>query len=674
MPERHRLDAWKGIANYLGRDVTTVRRWEKREGLPVHRHLHEKLGSVYAFTDEIDDWWQQRSKALAHPAPSDPTHHEAVATPSDAESTSSAQAPAIARPHGVWWSATGILLALVALTAALMSGPWLPQARGRDDSAQSVLTPPAGAVVDTTEISPDGRYVVFSARDAEGARLWIRELKGSMAIPIPGTDGASFPFWSADGQHIGFFAGGLLKSVTSGTFEVRSIAVAPHGRGGAWNDRGDILFAPDAASPLMRTPAAGGAARDVTTLGRTVTEGHAWPQFLPDGRRFLYTDYTIDGRRYGIYVGDLGTGVVKRVLPAYTSAHYSAGFLVYSLPSKRALVAHAFDLERLELVGEPFAVLHRPVHRVEVGHYVEASVSREGVLVARSAEDEESKLAWFDRRSGKVTGTVSAPGSYSNPVLSPDGGTLAATVSDDPVARIWLFDTRTGQGTRLTSGIADYAPLWSPGGDRLLYSSHRTKGSGIFDRRLASGVEVPVLEGRPAQTLESWSLDGRYLTFGTPGLKTKWDVWAWKMEEPRQAFPVLTGIANEGHSQLSPDGRFIAYASDESSRFEVYVRAFPTSAATWKISSDGGADPRWRRDGRELYFIAADGKMMAASVTTGGTFRHGPPVPLFATGLEVLWQDTRNHYDVTHDGQRFIVLVPDDRRYGPVTAIRNWQR
>ncbi len=146
------------------------------------------------------------------------------------------------------------------------------------------------------------------------------------------------------------------------------------------------------------------------------------------------------------------------------------------------------------------------------------------------------------------------------------------------------------------------------------------------------------------------------------------------MEEPRRAFPVLTGIANEGHSQLSPDGRFIAYTSDESSRFEVYVRAFPTSAETWKISSGGGADPRWRRDGRELYFIAADGKMMAASVTSGRTFTHGPPVPLFATGIEVLWQDTRNHYDVTHDGQKFIVLVPDDRRYGPITAIRHWQR
>jgi eukaryotic-like serine/threonine-protein kinase len=504
MPERRRLDAWKGIANYLGRDVTTVRRWEKREGLPVHRHLHEKLGSVYAFTDEIDDWWKQRSRVFALPGPKDPGLHDAVGKPRDDESAISAPTPAIARRHGVWWSAwsaAGILLTL-ALTAALTSGPWLPQARARDDSAQSVLTPPADTVVDATEISPDGRHVVFSAGDAGGARLWVRELGRSMAIPMPGTDGASFPFWSADGQHIGFFAGGLLKSVASRTFEVRSIA-APHGRGGAWNDRGDILFAPDAGSPLMRTSAAGGSARDVTTLGRTVTEGHAWPRFLPDGRTFLYTDYTIDGRRYGIYAGDLDTGAVKRILPAYSSAHYSGGFLLYSLPSKHALVAQSFDLDRLELVGEPFAVLDRPVHRAELGHFVEASVSREGILVARSAEDEENKLAWFDRRSGRVTGTVSAPGYYFNPVLSPDGRTLAATVTEDPVTHIWLFDTRTGEGTRLTSGIADYAPLWSPAGDRLLYNSHRTKGSGIFDRRLASGEEAPILEGRRGQTLES---------------------------------------------------------------------------------------------------------------------------------------------------------------------------
>jgi Tol biopolymer transport system component len=176
-----------------------------------------------------------------------------------------------------------------------------------------------------------------------------------------------------------------------------------------------------------------------------VTEGHAWPRFLPDGRTFLYTDYTIDGRRYGIYAGDLDTGAVKRILPAYSSAHYSGGFLLYSLPSKRALVAQSFDLDRLELVGEPFAVLDRPVHRVE--HFVEVSVSRDGILVARSAEDEENKLAWFDRRSRKVTGTVSAPGYYFNPILSPDGRTLAATVTEDPDTHIWLFDTRTPEIT-----------------------------------------------------------------------------------------------------------------------------------------------------------------------------------------------------------------------------------
>ena len=658
-PERRRLDAWKAIAQHLGRDVTTVRRWEKREGLPVHRHLHAKLGSVYAFTDEIDEWWRRRSTSLETRMP---------------PWTIAAESPVPIKQEPRSWRAGIVLFVVLAVTVALTAGAGLRAARTRvQPTLRLALAPPPGVVVESLVISPDGRRVAFAGRAGDGAHLWVRELESPASEVVPHTDGASFPFWSPDGQHIGFFADGRLKHVAIATREIRDLAPAPNGLGGTWNARGDIVFAPDRGAPLMRTSAAGGDVVAVTEVGQGFHEGHAWPEFLPDGRHLLYTDCSNRASRYGIYVHDLGAGTSRRVLAAYSRASYSsAGFLLYV---KGSLLAQAFDLDRLEVRGEPTAVAHRVLQWGDLSYHADFSVSRDGVIVARTAAEERNKLVWIDRRSGQVVGTVGTAGYNSNPTLSPDGKTLAVTVHEDEADRdrIWLFNLETGEGRPFTEGTIDVAPIWWPGADRLLFASVRGGRVGVYQRSLDGGVDTAVPSAPKVSSLESSSRDGRYVTFATIDAKTKGDVWAWRLSGDRSVFPVVTSPANEGHSRLSPDGRWLAYASDESGRFEIYVRSFPESDATWQVSTAGGADPQWSRDGRELYFVADDRTMMVAKVTTRPTFRIGSATPVFDTGLEVLWQDTRNHYDVAPDGRRLILLVPEtDRRAAPFTVIVNW--
>ena len=300
---RRRLDAWKEIARYLGRDVTTVRRWEKREGLPVHRHRHEKLGSVYAWADEIDAWSERRS-VRAEPAPLPEPHRHRHRT--------------FVRGRWDWGSPESSQLS-----------PCSPvrwrQARGPAPTGPSTfaLTPPAGVIVESLVISPDGTQVVSAGKDTAGVRLWIRRLDSAAVEPIAGTEGATHPFWSPGSDQVGFFAGGWLKRVALATRTVHQIAVAPDGRGGTWNDRDDILFVADSGAPVSRVSVFGGDDTAVTSLAAGVKVGHAWPEFLPDGRHFLYTDYSADPQHYGIHVGDVDTRISRRLLPVYSSAAYS---------------------------------------------------------------------------------------------------------------------------------------------------------------------------------------------------------------------------------------------------------------------------------------------------------------------------------------------------------------
>jgi len=670
-----RLDAWKGIAQYLGRDVTTVRRWEKREGLPVHRHLHAKLGSVYAFTDEIDSWWQRRSQSLdPKPSATPDTETVAAATPDAADSV---PAPAAAPPslRSQSWSAVAGLSILLIVIAGVTGGRRIPPQGIPEPTVRLALAPPAGVVIESLAAAPDGQRVAFSGRATiANVDLWVQALDSPAADKLPGTAGATFPFWSPDSQHVGYFADGRLKTIALATRTIRDLAPAPNGLGGTWNSRGEIVFAPDRGAGLLRVSVAQGEISTLTTVKPAFRAGHAWPEFLAGDRYLLYTDYGTG--RFGIYVHDLTTGESKRVLSAYSRASYSPdGFLLFVNGS---LMAQRFDLATLTLTGKPAAIAGRVLQWGDLGYHADFSVSRTGLVLARVADDERNKLVWIDRKTGRTTGQIGKVGYHSNPTLSPDGKMLAVTVQDESARRdrISLFDTATGQEHPFTEGPkVDFAPLWSARGDRLFFSSVGGRGSALLERSLAGGSSTALPTPPRFNALESSSRDGALITFDTITATTKSDVWAWRRGQDQAPFPLLTSVANEGQSRLSPDGRFLAYTSDESGRFEVYVRPLRDPTKTWRVSNAGGADSRWSPDGRELHYVANDRQMMVVTISTQPVIRASVPVPVFDTGLETLWQDTRNHYDITPDGRRFVLLAPAaDRRASPFTVLVNWRQ
>jgi len=581
-------------------------------------------------------------------------------------------------PRAVWLRAPWrTVLGIAAVLVVGIMQPWAPDAgedallpdAGDDAVIRVALTPPAGTVVNTLALSPDAQQVLFCASDDGGTRIWVRRVDSIVAEPLSGTDGASFPFWSADGQRFGFFAAGRLKAFNLATREVRDLAAAPEGYGGTWNNHDEIVFAPGRESALQLISAAGGALTQVTTIGSSFREGHSWPSFLPDGRHFFYTDHTVDANRYGIYVGDLDTHESKRILKQYSSAVYGAGgFLLYV---KENLMAQRFDPVRLQVRGEAMPLADQVLQRYDIGHQADFSVSRTGMIAVRSAGRDLNELHWVDR-TGRSVGGITAPAYYSNPTLSPDGRRLIATVTGDNWdAHLWSFDVATGQKTRISfDSRADFAPLWSPDGTEILFASR----GGLFRQPFGGGSSrVPALAASMRQFPDSWN--GQYVTVLTMSQQTKSDVWLWQLGDHPHATPLLTGPANEGQSRISPDGRYLAYVSDESGRFEVYVQAFPVANGRWQVSSGGGADPQWSRDRRELFYVAADRQMMAVPVSTGSTFQAGSEKVFFRTQLDSLWMDTRNHYDVSADGRRFVVMTPaTERRAAPFTFLGNWSR
>ena len=680
MQTRRRLDAWKEIASYLGRDVTTVRRWEKQEGLPVHRHLHRKLGSVYAYSDEIDAWWRRRSTELSAPEPAPQLQPKPAPqhVPQRVGDAAPKPGAAYVRNGAAGFAVSAAVLWLVvAMLTMTSSHVWMPPVRAENPRVHRVaLSAPDGTLVDSLALSPDGLDVVFAANDKVGSHLWIRRVESTVARRLEGTGGASFPFWAPDGRSLGFFAGGRLKRITVVTREVVDLAAAPNGRGGTWSDQNEIVYAPDDGAALWRVPAAGGPVAALTTVGRETVEGHAWPEFLPGGRQLLYTDYVSHRQRHGVYVLDMETGRKWRIVPSYTSAVYvPTGHLLFA-NRDGALVAQRFNPATHTPSGLPVTVADRVVLRYGIGHRIDVSVSRTGVIAARSADEVQNTVAVADR-TGRVVRTLGAPAFHSNPILSPDGKRILATVATDLTgsSNLWMFDLNGGAGSRATFGSKwDGAPVWSPDGQRIIFASLRNKQSGLYEKKLGAGTDDPILSSGRMQMPDSWSRDGRYLTYQTMGQGTRFDVWAWDMTGERRTFPLLASAANEGHSQISPDGRFVAYTSDESGRFEVYVKPFPSGDEKWVVSSQGGVEPRWRADGHELTYIAADRMLTAVSVTTTPGFQRGLATPLFNSQAEYLWQDTRNHYDVTPDGRHFVIMSPAaDQRVAAFTLIVNWR-
>jgi serine/threonine protein kinase len=533
-------------------------------------------------------------------------------------------------------------------------------------------------IVPAMAVSPNGRLVSFVATSEGQTFLWLRSLDSLSAQALPGTEGASGaspPFWSPDSRFIGFFAGGKLKKIEASGAPPQTLCnAAVESRGGTWNRDGVIVFALDPFGPLHRVSAAGGEPIPVTALDQSRLEtSHRWPYFLPDGRHFLYFVRSSQAESGGIFVGSLAGKDTKRLLPTTLNAAYAPpGFLLFL--RNETLLAQRFDADQLQLTGEPFPVAERVAFNPALGRGA-FSVSENGVLAYRSGSGQINQPLWFDR-GGKQIGSLGAAGLYLTLWLSPDERRVAVDRSDPQTGTndIWLFDLLRGIPSRFTTDPAnDSNPLWSPDGSRIVFTSNREGVRNLY-QKIASGGgnEEVLLKSSQENVPDDWSSDGQLIVYQTLNPKTKWDLWVLQMSGDRQSFPFLQTEFNEREAQFSPDGKWIAYTSDESGAPEVYVQTFPASGARWRVSTDGGRQPRWRRDGRELFYITADGKLMAVAVKLGATFEAAVPQTLFGTRVLTL-TNFRNQYAVTADGQRFLInSTIEETNANPISVVVNW--
>ena len=568
------------------------------------------------------------------------------------------------RERWAWTVAGAALLAAAALAAVALRGP-----RDRGRPIRLSLEQPAKApfeFFDHMTVSPDGRNVAFIAHAAGGKQsIWIRPLDSLSARPLAGTDGVTGLFWSPNGGSIGFFADGKLKRIESAGGAPQVLADAAAARGGTWNEDGVILFAPTAYSPLRRVPATGGAVSDVTKLAPR-EDGHMWPVFLPDGRHFVFLGDASTTPNHSIRLGALDSPESEKLVsPAVTNVGFAPPDRLLFVRAG-ILVAQRLDVSKRRLVGDP-APLGEQIALADVQHGFDFSVSQTGTLVYRSANP-ETQLAWFDR-AGKRLAAIGEPARYGRFELSPDEKQLACERLDADLrhGNLWLVDMSRGSTSRLTAGAtSDYAPVWSPDGRRVLYGSARTSLADLYE--IASGggsSQKLVLHDSIDKNPTSWSPDGRFALISTIAPNTREDISVLPLSGAGKMEPLVATEFTEIDAQVSPDGRWFAYSSDESGRFEVYVQSFSDKAQRYRVSTSGGGRPRWRGDGKELFFVA-DSVLRSVAISSTAAFEVGPPTDMFRiVGVA--------DYAVTRDGQRILAAASTDQAPDqPATVVLNW--
>ncbi len=597
------------------------------------------------------------------------------------------------RPWLAWSAGAAFLVALAALSLSYF------HEKSAAPSPVQFQISPSGRLSqgDPFAVSPDGRHLAFAATDSDGVpRLWIRNLDSleghalSDSYPVsvnPPVRVVPPFFWSPDNRFIGFQTGNKLAKIEISGGPAQTLCdVQGTVVGGSWNRDGVIVFA-DHTRGIMQVSAAGGVASLLTAIDPSRKElVHVLPIFLPDGLHFLYLRASTAPENSGVYVGSLNTKpqeqTSRRLLattsgPVYVpSLDSDSGHVLFL--RQGMLMAQQFDAHRLEPSGEATPIADHVGSYLDYGLF---SASRNGVLVYRSGAEQDYQLTWLDQR-GRVVGTVAEPGRYNSMALSPDGRRVAVSRTSTrnvPNWDVWLLDLERNTSTRFTYDQARAIyPVWSADGSSVIFNAIHEGGLNFYLKPSSGAGDERLLLKSTAENKypTSCSRDGRFLLYTVENPQTKSDLWLLPLQGDREPTPFLRTEFNESSGQFSPDGRWIAYTSDESGRDEIYVREFTfgsaqgsmDAAAKWLVSGGGGTDPRWRGDGKELFYVASNGKVMSVEISAKPVFHAGGPKPRFQLPLGFIGGD------VTADGTRFLIGVPVSQSPSvPFTVVLNWQ-
>jgi serine/threonine protein kinase len=567
------------------------------------------------------------------------------------------------------------LLALVFLLAAMALGLAYFNASSKPGSVMRLsVLPPENTTIGSSVISPDGKNLAIIAYDASAKpALWIRPIDSLTAKMLPETDDASMPFWSPNSRMIGFFAGDKMKKIDVSGQRPVTLCDSPNPKGGSWNRDGTIIFA--AGTLINRVSSDGGQATPITKL-EPREEADRWPCFLPDGRHFLFLGDAYRTEEHHLKVGSLDSTDSTRLTSSFISnvAYADAGFVLFV--RQGGLMAQRFDSAHLQLSGEPFPLAEQ-VAQSGGNHLFDFSVSGNGVLTYRRLNP-NSRLTWFDR-SGNRLSVVGEPGRIVHLDLSPDEKRVAIEQldADNRNGDIWILDLSRGTTTRFTfDPMWDNDAFWSPDGSRILFGSDRDisgPAENLYQKSSGGGgSDELLLKSDSYKNPSGWSPDGKVIVFSysTEGTNNQ-DIQLFRLSD-HQVIPYLHSEFNEYRGQISPDGKWMAYISDESGKPEVYVQSLPVSGAKWQISTGGAAQPRWRRDGKELFFIGGDHRLWAAEMKLDPAFEPGIPKQLFEVRVKYFSED-RFDYAVSQDGQRFLInALPEDATSRSINLVFNW--
>jgi serine/threonine protein kinase len=608
----------------------------------------------------------------------------------DELTASSSGAPHVPSPARRFSSAGWLASAFLVLAGVALWDPW--HAAPTDPPLMRLeITIPEKENLGLFVLSPDGRRLAFWSAGSDGVtRIWIRPLESTEARPLAGTESvfgsvAPTPFWSSDSRFLAFYSDGKLKKIEVFGGPAQTVCNFPSTVvGGSWNTDGVIVFG--TIGPIMRVSAAGGVPVPVTTLDSARSEiRHLLPVFLPDGRHFLYLRMSSAAENSGIYMGSLDAPPAQQsakvlaattIGPAYFhSPQSSFGQMLFLRDG--TLLAQRFNERRSELEGEPVVVADQVGSLINGGFF---SGSSSGVLVYRrgSATFRNLRLTWMDLQ-GKPAGTVWEPAPYASPALAPDGRRAAVSrlKSQGAGRDLWLIDFTRGAGARFTfeGNTGAVNPVWSSDGSHIVFTSNR---NGVNDLYLKASNnarnEEILLKSGQNKIPTSWSRDGRFLLYTLIDAKTKNDIWVVPIpsgtQKDQKPVPFLATEFNEREGQFSPDGRWVAYVSDESGRDEVYVREFSSASdrGKWLVSNGGGVNPRWRPDGRALLYSAPDGGVLTVDLGNSAILQPGSPRLLFKLPLG------SGAWDLSPDGKRFLVPIPaEESSRTPFTVVLNWR-